>query len=407
MLENSLEFGSSLRSQFLLDDKYISLNHGSYGTYPKSVREALREFQDRSEFRPDQWMRRDLEIELTKARETIANFVNADTDEVVFIQNTTTGINAILKSLTYVEGDKLLFLSTVYNSVRELLYFTRDNNDGKVQLIELEVNYPITDEDLISKIEKCIEEEKQNPNSRIKLAVIDAISSTPGVVVPFQKIIQILRKHDIISVIDGAHAIGQIPLDLKEFDPDYFVTNCHKWLYTVRGSALLYVPFRNQKNIRHPIVSALCNSGFVKEFSWVGTQDFSSYLTIHPALAFRKKLGGEDKIQSYCRNLAIKGGKLIASILNTEILGPESSIAHMVNIRLPIKVDDGKPNIFESEFHELMFNKYNCYVMAFKHADKFYVRASAQVYTDLKDFEKVGYILKEICDSTSLTKYKL
>ncbi|CAJ0650430.1 11749_t:CDS:2 [Entrophospora sp. SA101] len=101
------------------------------------------------------------------------------------------------------------------------------------------------------------------------------------------------------------------------------------------------------------------------------------------------------------------GGKLIASILNTEILGPESSIAHMVNIRLPIKVDDGKPNIFESEFHELMFNKYNCYVMAFKHADKFYVRASAQVYTDLKDFEKVGYILKEICDSTSLTKYKL
>ncbi|CAJ0767354.1 7080_t:CDS:2, partial [Entrophospora sp. SA101] len=149
-----------------------------------------------------------------------------------------------------------------------------------------------------------------------------------------------------------------LSIDLKEFDPDYFVTNCHKWLYTVRGSALLYVPFRNQKNIRHPIVSALCNSGFVKEFSWVGTQDFSSYLTIHHALAFRKKLGGEDKIQSYCRNLAIKGGKLIASILNTEILGPESSIAHMVNIRLPIKVDDGKPNIFESEFHELMFNKY-------------------------------------------------
>jgi len=103
----SLEFGSSLRSHFLLDDKYISLNHGSYGTYPKQVRETLREFQDRAELRPDQWVRQDLETELTKARETVARFVNAATDEIVFVQNTTTAINSILKSLTYVEGDKV------------------------------------------------------------------------------------------------------------------------------------------------------------------------------------------------------------------------------------------------------------------------------------------------------------
>jgi hypothetical protein len=73
----------------------------------------------------------------------------------------------------------------------------------------------------------------------------------------------------------------------------------------------------------------------------------------------------------------------------------------MVNIRLPIKIDNGRQKISEKEFHELLFNKYNCFIMVFKHADKFYVRASAQVYTDLNDFEKVGYILKEICNSIS------
>src|SRR6266496_4295737 len=99
--ESTFEFGHSMRSQFLLDNDYIPLNHGSYGTFPKVVREALREYQDRAETNPDKFIRKDLELELGKAIESVAKFINAETDEVVFIQNTTTGINAILKNLKY------------------------------------------------------------------------------------------------------------------------------------------------------------------------------------------------------------------------------------------------------------------------------------------------------------------
>jgi len=178
--ESTFEFGRSMRSHFLLDDDFLPLNHGSYGTFPKVVRETLREYQDRTESNPDKFIRRDLESELHKAREAVAKFINVETNEIVFVQNTTTGINAILKSLKYEKGDKLLYLSTVYFAIRELLNFIRDDNDEKVELVEIEVNYPISDDDLIDKIVKIIKEEKQKPNTRIKLAVIDSISSSPG-----------------------------------------------------------------------------------------------------------------------------------------------------------------------------------------------------------------------------------
>ena len=94
---SNFEFGRSMRSQFLLDNDHIPLNHGSYGTFPKVIREALREYQDRMEANPDKFIRRELELELHKAREAVAKFVNVETNEIVFVQNTTTGINAVLK----------------------------------------------------------------------------------------------------------------------------------------------------------------------------------------------------------------------------------------------------------------------------------------------------------------------
>lgn len=95
-----------------------------------------------------------------------------------------------------------------------------------------------------------------------------------GVIVPFQRMISILRQNNILSVVDGAHAIGQIPLNIKEIEPDFFATNCHKWLYTPKSSAILYVPYKHQKKIHPSVTSLYLHEGFVSEFSWIGTQDF-------------------------------------------------------------------------------------------------------------------------------------
>ncbi|CAG8801938.1 29441_t:CDS:2 [Gigaspora margarita] len=334
-LNSTVEFGRSLRSKFLIEDDFIPLNNGSFGAYPKVIREALNSYRERFESNPDLWIRRNLGIELVKARDAIAEFVNADANDVVFVLNSTTGINAVLKSIIYESGDKL-------------------------ELLKIEVNYPISDEELISKIIGIIQEEHQKPNSRIKLAVVDAISSVP--------------------VVDGAQSVGQIPLDLKDLDPDYFVTSCHKWLYCAYSVAILYVPERNKKNLRPPVISVYYNVGFTQDFSW-----------------FRRAIGGEEKIHTYCHDLAVKGGKLIASILGTEIMGPEYIIPNMVNIRLPVDVSNERISV--EVLNNLLFEKYHCYVLPYKHNGYWYIRASAQIYTDLSDFENVGKILKEICES--------
>jgi len=96
---------------------------------------------------------------------------------------------------------------------------------------------------------------------------------------------------------------------------------------------------------------------------------FSSYLTIISALDFRKQIGGEKRIQEYCHNLAVQGGKPIASILNTQVMGPEYLIANMVNIKLPIFINNRE--FTEAKFTEILFEKYHS---VFKHADQWHPR---------------------------------
>ncbi|CAG8546283.1 19290_t:CDS:2 [Racocetra fulgida] len=365
-LNETIEFGRSWRSKFLLENDYIPLNQGSFGAYPKAIQKALRGYQEKFESNPDLWIRRNLEIELTKARDAIAEFVNADADDVAFVLNSTTGINAVLKSLVYESGDKIIYFSTNHTAVKNLLQFIRNLNYDKLELLKIDINYPISDEELISNIIKVIQEEQQKPNSRIKLAFVDAISSIP--------------EHNILSVVDGAQSVGQIPIDLKDLDPDYFVSSCHKWLYCAYSVAILYVSERNKKNLHHPVTSVYYNEGFPREFSW-----------------FRREIGGEEKIRTYCHDLVVKGGKLIASILGTEIIGPEHIIPNMINIRLPVDISNEKISL--ETLNNLLFDKYNCYVSPFKHNGYWYVRASAQIYNDLSDFEKVGKALREICEN--------
>lgn len=235
--------------------------------------------------------------------------------------------------------------------------YVSEANRGLVQPREITFQYPIEDDELVGLFEKAIETSKAE-GKRPRAAVFDIVGSLPGLRVPYEKYIAICKKEGIYSVVDGAHGIGHVSLDLSSLDPDFFVSNCHKWLFVPRGCAVFYVPERNQPLMRTTLPTShgfvpkgprpfnplppSAKGEFVTQFEFVGTIDNTNYLCTAEAIKWRKEVcGGEKAIMDYCSNLSREGGKAVAKILGTEILDNSTNTLTdccLVNILLPLEI---------------------------------------------------------------------
>ncbi|KAI1611421.1 selenocysteine lyase [Exophiala viscosa] len=338
------EFGHGFKSQFLFDPKYTNLNHGSFGTYSLPVRNALRGYQKLAEAAPDKFLRYQYVDLLDKSRERIARLINAPVDECVFVQNATTGVNTILRNLQFKEKDCIIYFDTIYGACEKTLASIVETNP---QLHLRKVGHgqdfgyalPCTHPEILNSLSQTISRvlyDGYNP----RVCIFDTIVSLPGVRFPFERITKMCKEYGILSLIDGAHAVGMIPLNMAQLDPDFFVSNCHKWLYTPRGCAVLHVPKRNQhlirttfptshgytppadasSKIRNPLPPTE-KSPFVNLFQFVATADNAPYYCVPAAINFRQNLcGGEEAIYNYIRDIAQRGADLLAMVLGTEVM---------------------------------------------------------------------------------------
>ncbi|OBZ84790.1 hypothetical protein A0J61_07158 [Choanephora cucurbitarum] len=399
------QFGKHLRSEFLIEPEFTPLNHGSYGALPKALLPIIQEFRMKAEASPDRWLKREVFPLIDRNKAAIAELIHADPNELVFVFNAMTGINTVARSLPLKAGDKVLYFNTAYNAVESTIQFINDFESLK--LVKIDLAYPLSDHAILEQIKETIEYENSLQNGSIKVCFMDAITSVPGLLFPFEAVVKLVREYSILSLVDGAHAIGQIPLDLHAVDPDFFITNCHKWLYAPRGCAVLYVPLRNQHLVHPAIINASYQhhpqpgtNTFQLEFAWPGTTDFTNFLCVEAALAFRKSIGGEKAIMDYCHDLAVSGGQLAATILGTEVLENEEKTltTALVNVRLPINPAkiQSDPTFIQLSVDELIY-KHHCMASVFKHNGQWYARLSAQVYNDLSDFEYVAKALLDLC----------
>ncbi|CAO3625096.1 unnamed protein product [Cunninghamella echinulata] len=345
---------------------------------------------------------------LDKNRKILADLLRCDMNELVFITNCSVGMNAIIRSLIKNKEDKVLCFNTAYNSVEKTLVYVHDSFEA--QLVQVELKYPLSDDEIVDSVRMAIEKENQESSQPIKLAVLDAITSVPGVRFPFERVVKLLKKYNILSCVDAAHALGQISVNLHEIDPDFFVTNAHKWLLCPRGLSVAYVPTRNQYLIHPAVINSAykhhtnkdkdVTSNFQAEFNWPGTSDFSNFLCVEEVMKYRKSLGGEEKIMEYCHGLAVSGASVAADILGTNVLenDEETLTACMSNVRLPLYPH---PKYSENDIIQAFIDKliyeHNCMAPVYFHNNNWYVRFSAQVYNDLDDFKYVAKALLKVC----------
>lgn len=412
--EPEYNFGHGMLPYFCFEKGYINLNNGSYGSVPKPVVEACRKIQDTIESRPDHFMRIELEPAMDNVRNRLAKVINArDVDEVVLVPNTTHGVNVVLNNLrdTWTKDDALIGFTTTYGAVAATLRRYTDATPHPA-LHTINLTFPTTPDKIVKSFKEFVQatfpgRSLDGNSTQQVVAIIDGIISVPGVRLPWEELVKICREYGIISIVDAAHVIGQVPLDVQKVDPDYLITNCHKWLYAHRACAILYAPQRNHHKLRCTFPVSWGYKSPPEEFSlaelyqWTGTADFTPYLSINAALDFRERIGGEERIQSYCHDLACKGGARMAEILGTELLDKDHLLtACMVNVRLPFTKEEaaGLPPAIVHDMMQRLLKDWHCAASVYGHGGYLWVRGSAQIWLEVSDFEYTAMALKSICD---------
>ncbi|KAK5655849.1 hypothetical protein OQA88_5388 [Cercophora sp. LCS_1] len=423
-----IPFGRQMRLHFPFSSSYTPLNHGSFGTFPRVVQDerfrVLRAWEERESIS----QRFTYPSQLVASRAAVAPLLGVHTDEVVLIPNATTGVNTVLRNLRFEEGDVIVYPETIYGACLKTVQSLEETTP--VRGVEIGYTYPIEDDELVERVREGIAK-LQGEGKRVRIAVWDTIASRPGVRVPWERVVAACRELGVLSLVDGAHAIGHLDMtETGKVKPDFLVTNCHKWLFNPRGSAVLYVPFENQHLLSTAFPTShgylapglraktATNEYFTNLFYSGATVDVSTYMTIPTALRFRKEFcGGEEAIRAYCAKLAKEGGDMVANSLRTEVLDNRSGSLRagtaFANVKLPVKVflteteeraHDGEGGVPLAEvermlewFYAIAAKDFDTYLQTFYYDGAIWTRLSAQVYLEMDDFVWAAGTLKEIC----------
>ena len=364
-----------MRSEWRLDPDFLTVNHGSFGATPLCVRAEQDVWRERMEAQPTRFMAQ-LPSLLRATADRLGAFLGAEGRDIALTDNATTGCNAVLRSLALKPGDEILVLSHVYGAVRNTVRFVTERAGARIA--EAEVPFPaISDDATVAAVATAL-------TARTRLAVVDHITSHSALVLPAARIVAVCHAAGVPVLVDGAHAPGQIDLNLTALDADFYAGNCHKWLCAPKGSAFLWVRPDRQAALRPTVISHGLGGGFLQEFDWTGTRDPSAALSVPAALDFHERLGGA-ALRARNIALAAEAAALVARRLNTEAVATGGA---MGLVRLPW---DGASGELRAR---LLAAGTDAPVNAL--AGSNWLRLSAFAYNDLDDFARLADLVAKV-----------
>ncbi|KAL5537682.1 hypothetical protein UlMin_045275 [Ulmus minor] len=320
------------------------INNGSFGCCPDSVLAAQRVWQLRFLRQPDQFYSDTLRQGILESRTLIKNLINADhLEEVSLVDNATTAVAVVLQHFTrsfiqglYQKNDTVVMLHCAFQAVKKSIQAYVVRAGGRV--VKIQLPFPLlSSQEIIAEFKKGLERGKAN-GSKIRLAIIDHITSMPSVVLPIKELVEICRAEGVDKVfVDAAHAIGTVPVDVKEIGADFYVSNLHKWFFCPPAVALFYCRKSNiSSQIHHPVVTHEFGNGLPVESSWVGTRDYSSQLVVPSAFEFVNRFqGGIQGIMQRNHDRVVEMGKMLAESWGTLLGSPPHMCASMIMVGLP------------------------------------------------------------------------
>jgi isopenicillin-N epimerase len=376
------QFGRALRPLFELAPDAAFVNHGSFGACPKEVLAEQDRIRRAMEAEPDAFFRQqvmpdgDGATALRAAISRLAALVGTTEARMAFIENATAGIQAVLRSIAFAPGDRILVTDHTYNAVR-IMVEERCRETGAEPLV-VPIAIPASANDMVSRVVGAA-------SPSVKLAILDHITSASALVFPLDRIIPELRARGIRVLVDGAHAVGQIALDLPRLGPDWYVSNAHKWLYAPKGTAFLYAAEEVAAVTRPNVVSHFHAMGFPRAFDYTGTRDNSGWLATPAAIDFFERLD-PPAARAYQSGLLRTASVMMAS-LGAQPVSPLDLCASMRSFVLPQQrpaAAEDAPALMRATWQQGRVQSHASVLGA-----RLITRVSAQVYVDDEDLARL------------------
>src|SRR5262245_6029292 len=382
-------FGRWMLEQWALDPALVYLNHGTVGCPPRKVLAAQQAIRDAIERQPSRYLLREMvtrvgtpkpeKLRLRKAADAVAAFVGARGDDLVFVDNATTGVNAVMRSLPLEPGDEVLITDLAYGGVARAVAYAARERGAAVRTLALP--FPVFDEGaLLDTVAGAL-----GPKTRV--AVFDHIASETAIVMPLAEIAARCRARGVPVLVDGAHAPGQIPVDVSSLGVDWYSANLHKWAHAPRSCGFLWATPERQKGLHPPVISWGLDEGFCAEFDWVGTRDPSPWLAAPEGIAFLRELG-EEAARAYNHGLAMEAARLLTDRWGTKFGVPEAHVGSMVTVPLPESFGSTRPEGWR--LRDALLYEDEIEVAVHASHGRLWTRVSAQVYNDRSDVERLA-----------------
>jgi isopenicillin-N epimerase len=380
-----------------LDPNVTFLNHGSFGSCPLPVLDYQRALRDRLERQPIQFLVRELEPRLDAARAELARFVGSGPDDLVFVPNATTGVNAVLRSLPLAPGDEILLTDHEYNACSNAVSFAAERAQARVVLAA--IPFPLANAQVVlDRLLECV-------TPRTLLAVIDHVTSQTGLVLPIEAIVRAFASRGIDTLVDGAHGPGTVPLNLESLGAAYYTGNCHKWICAPKGAGFLHVRRDRQALVRPVVISHGANtprkdrSRFQIEFAWTGTHDPSAFLSVPEALRVMgaQLPGGWPEVMQRNRALALAARGVLCDALRIQPPCPDELIGSLASLPMPdapraqpstspLYLDPLQDRLLERHGIEVPFIPWPAWPQRL-------LRVSAQLYNSPEQYERLAKAL--------------
>ena len=414
----NINFGS--KDLFNLKETTFFTNHGSYGSSPKIIHDKKSKLQLEMESDPDRWFRFNSINYWTKSITSLSNYLNISAENLVLCQNATEAVNSALKSITFKSDHAILATDYTYGAILNSIdYIAKYRFEKEIPVFKVACEFPIVSEEaLLEEFEKTCKLIVEEKGLKIRLAVIDHISSATALLYPVKKINAIIRKwsnktKDIeedrsVIIVDGAHALGQIKIDLIGLDCDFYTSNLHKWFLAPKSCSFLFVRNPNGFKLQPSYISwGYHSKDIATNFFMRGTFDQTSWYVVDDCIKFYEIiLGGLELISEYNINLIEKAVDYLCKQWNTKrndvpknLEAPFMKLIKLPKMKSYTRGVNGEEttNMCVKLIRDILdkFNVVSCMVCV---QEEMFCRISCFVYNKMEDYEKLGEAVLALVD---------